>query len=487
MKRAIYGILVALAIATLAAMFSVVWLVWFVLTMVSVGIFRWKALPETGRRLFALVLVLLLFSTMWFVGAVPTHFDRSAAESRLPLVASRVSAPPAAYLSADAAPPLDDLGQARLEFRREIFRLRAQSNSVERALSLKATADKAIDYGHNIKLEIKDLLDAKAALVGALSGRKLESIQQLDETKTALNSFLRESEERLAEQKTVADVRRQLTDFRLQSPKKSVDDVNDSMLRLEAALNRIGKEFIGTELKMDALNRVKLQESANTLVRDEVISLSSRTFPLRKIDASEWLLARDPDAITQKLLVYFEDAESAAKTPDDPREISVSPGITKVTLIKRTVVPARLTDLPTNLRLFTFQYFLLKWPTAFPAKLRLTMDLSKSNLGDAYPYAIDTLADAPIRQIRLPADSLFSASVEFKPRKEGGDDVLEATSALMPSYFLTHNYVWVELMPNNILFRNNAVQQWKQYLFPENLFAALSVMVLAAIMAFVIA
>ena len=487
MNRAIYGILGALAIAVLAAMFSVVWLVWFVLTMVAVGIFRWNALPKTGRRLFASVLVLLLFSTMWFIGAAPTHFDRSAAESRLPFVASRISAPPAAYLGADSAPPLDDLGQARLEFRREIFRLRAQSNSVERALSLKATADKVIDYGHSIKLEIKDLLDAKTALAGALSGRKLESIQKLDETKTSLDLFLREFEERLNEQKTVSDVRRLLTDFRLQSPKKSVDDVNDSMLRLEAALNRLGKEIIGAGLRTDALNRVKLQESTDTLIRDEVISLTSRAIPLRKIDASEWLLARDPDTITQDLLVYFEDAESAARKPDDPREISVSPGIGKVTLIKRTVVPARLTDLPTYLRLFTFRYFLLKWPTTFPAKLRLSIDLSKSNLGDAYPYAVDTLADAPIQQIRLPSRSLFSAGVEFKPRNEGEDDVLEPTATLTPSYFLTHNYIWVELMPSNIFFRNNAVQQWKQYLFPENLVAALSVMVLAAIIALVIA
>jgi hypothetical protein len=479
MKRVVFGTAMSVVFAVVVASLSLVWLVWFVATMLAVAIYRWKLLPEAGRKLAAVLMALCLVAVMWLVGAAPTHLDPgSSAQTRLPLVSSRMGAPPA-YVDAQNTPQLDELAQAREDLRREVFRLRAQSNAVEAALSLKGIADGAIAYLRSAEIPTDDLLNAKRSLNDALASRKLDSVAKLDQTKADLDAFLDQAEVKMANEPTVSGARRLLTDFLLQAREKSIDDVNDSMLQLEDALNRVAKSVIGDELQVATLYRVRLDESSNTLVREELISISARKFPLKTIDASELLLDRGADAITQDLLVYFGDDEAGARSPADVHHIPIRAGIEKVTLLKRTVVPAGLTELATKFRLTSFRYFLLKWPSAFAAKLRVVLDLSPAKLSPVYPYSIETSTDALIKEIRLPKYSLFNAGIAYKtPRREGEEDVLETEEPLRPAYFLTHNSIWVELMPDSIAFRNKPVQEWKQYLFPENLAAALVVMAL---------
>lgn len=486
MKK-IITIVAGVVSAPLLGALNVIWLIWFLATVASVAILRWAALPEKARKVVGSLVLLVLILMMGVVGTEPTHFDqRSATQSRLPIVGPYISSPPAEYARASLQPPLDDLGQTQETFRREVFRLRAQSNAVELALSLKVTADGAIDYGQNAKIQINDLLDHKAALLRALENRKLDSLKRLDETKAALDEFLQQSEDAMARETTAAGARRALTAFRLAAPQKSIDDVNDHVLRLEQALDRIGKDIIGNELSQGQRNRIRLDEPSRTIVRDELVSFSIGKFAVKEIDASEWMLSHDPEAISQEqLLVYFGDNEAEAKQPDDIHHIPIRPGINKVGLIKRTVVPSGLTELP-SLRFVSFRYFLWKWPNSFPAKLRLLVDLSSVKLSEAYPYSIETNRNAPITELRLPVDSLFNTIFAFTaPRREGVEDVFAPpdSEALTPSYFLTHNFIWVELMPDSFLFRNKLIQEWKPYLFYENLVAAIAVMSFGALLA----
>jgi hypothetical protein len=481
------GIAVALGLIAVAllALFNVAWSVLVVLTAVLVWMLIYVTAPK--RKAVALVGLAAIGLIMWRIGAAPAHLGAlSGASTRLPWIGTVITPPPEAYAQATESPQLDEMDQFKEDFRREVFRLGAQANAVELALDLKGAADRALDFARDAKVESGDLLDAKASFGQALERRKLDDLKSLDETKATLQSFLAEFQKRMAVVANAKEMARLLVDFRLQSRQKGIDDVNDSMRRLEESLNRIARDVIGAELKVEAYNRIRVLEKKDALLREELIVFATRNVALRAIDATELMLVTDPDAAAQELLVFFGDNEAGAEKPSDIRRIPIRRGVTKVTLVKRTVVPAKIARLSTPLRLYPFSYVLLRWPTSFAPKLRLTLDLTSANLSDAYPYSIEASTNAPISELWIPAYSLFNASIAFKNQIRFGEEhILTPDPALMPAYFLTHNHVWLELVPDSILFRNKLVQDQKEYLFPENWVGALCVMAAGAVIALI--
>jgi len=486
MKKTIVAILVVVIFIMGAALFSLVWAAWFVLSFVAVWIWRFAGFLGAWRKFLATATLLVLFLLMWRAGGVPGHMNiGSAAESRLPWGISKLTAPPDDYLTANRPSVLDEVAQAKEEFRQAVFRLRAQGNSVERALSLKASSDKVITYSQSANLSIKEVLDAKRAVDESLQKRKLNSVADLRQTKDNLERFLKEAEIEMQKKRTAEQAQEFLTDFRLRALTKSIDDVNDHMLRLESALNQLQREAVNRDMRVDVLYTVQLDEQANQLIRQQKDSVSVTNLGLKRLDASELLLDQEAGSIEQAIFAVYGDDPKYAVKVTNPQQIPIQPGVKRVTLFKRTVVHAGLSDLPASLRLPTFRYFLLKWPPPSAVKLRATLDLSSTNGPDEFPFAFDLMTDKPIKEVRIPANAFFSASHTFNPpRREGDEDVLESDQ-LSPSYFSTQNYIWIELMPKSQVFRNSTVQSWKEYLFAENLTAALVVMSVGVLCAIV--
>ncbi len=485
MKRAVKFAITLAVLVAIAITFSVVWAVLLVLAAITIGISQWKGLPGTAKTLAVTVLALAIVGVIWYMGAAPSHYDPgSAAASRLPGVTRLAGGVPEDHAAADRDPPFDELAQARNAFQGDVFKLRSQANAVDQVLSLRAATDDVVRFRQGLNLELSGLLDAKKAVDDALQRSELTTIEQLKAKQLALETFLKDAERAMKLKRTASEARDYLTQFRLQTIARALEDVSDRKTNLESVLNSYSKQTIDSDMHLTVVQTARLNETANELEREQVVSLSVGRLGVKEIDASELLLDHDPGEIRYDLRVAYGDSISEARQPENPRTIFVRPGVKKITLIRTSVIPAGLKDLPTGLRVWPFRYFLVKWLPLAPIKLRTVLDLSAAKGPASAPYVFEVPSDAPVESIRLPANSFYAASFGFKaPRREGSEDVLEPDRELKPSEFAVRSHIWIELMPDSIVFRNAVVQGKKEYFFPENAVAAITVVVLGAIWA----
>ena len=418
---------------------------------------------------------------------LPAHVNqRSSAISRLPLIGERLSSVPLAYETANRTPPFDELKQRREELRAAARKVRGQKATVGRAMKLVDAADAAMDLGKAQEQSVRDIVGAKRALAEALDKRELGSAEARRAITDGLEKYVGTAEARMAAVSTATAAVDVIDDFRGNLKKVSVDDINDQMLALEDAIGRLTRDTIGADVRIGGDTRLRLDEQADRIEQRQVIEWSTSKFPLRSIDASEWMLDRDPAALSETLSVFFGRAADAAEgTPvSDPRDIPIASGIRHVTLVKRTLWKAEITELPSSLRRASFRYFLLKLPPPSTIKLRATLDLSTAKGPDRFPYAVDFATNLPVSEMRLPANALFASNFSFEaPRREGAEDAFKPRDALTPAYFQSHENLWIELMPEEPAFRNAAVQKGKDLFFTENLLAALAAAVAGLLLA----
>lgn len=460
---------------------------WFVVATVVAWIAKKATDFEKWRRPVALLICLaLLVVWPWQVWRSKGSEPRSIASSSLPVHEDGAEAALAAVRSANLTPQLDELALRKEELGRDVFKLRAQANSVERALALKATADRLIASAQSANQPITEVIDAKRAVDEALEKRGLDSGEALKSRKQALEGFLQDALARAGALKDERQAQDFLTDFRLRAPKVAIDDVNDRMLKLESAIMQLRRDAITKDIAVASEFSAKVDPAGKRLVRELVVTLTSSNLDLQDIDASELLLLAEPAALEQTLRVGFGSDSNETRVVRIARSIPVAPGIKTVRLVLETVVGLDVKPVPTPYRIsqLGFPSFTLKWPAPRAVKLRTSVDLSKSGGPDQFPFAFDLNSDARIATVKIPANALFMSTYSFKgSHREAEFDVLESNDDLKPSYFALHNHLYFELLPDTALARNSVVQGWKNFLFPENLAATIAVALLAAVIA----
>jgi len=474
-------ILSGLAVLAIVALFSVVWVGVFVLTLIAVGVWKFQMLPEGVRKAVASVVIIGVLVGLVLAGLAPNPGNPgSAARSRVPGLAAVVGIPPADYAAAARPPAFDEKGEFRQEFHRLVFELQTQRDAVERALSLQTLADRVIAYGRTQNMALKDLIDAKRAVDESLDRQKLHSVTDLQRRLADFDGFIARME-RTSLTVPLSEAQRFFTDFRLQARTISLADVHDATSRLENVLNQLQRQVVGNDVKVETRLGIDLNEQADGLVREQIVAILPTKVKVKIVDASELTLGLDTGSGTNEIFVSYEDPR-IGKPPSNIKRIPVLAGVKVVTITRRNTGPAELKELPTRLRLWPFKYFLVSWPAPTAVKLRAILDLSDVGGPPEFPYTFDVPVDAPIREIRVPAASHYASSYTFKtPRREGPEDVLEPETELRPAYFLTNRHIWVELLPAALVFRNSTVQGWKNYLFPENLVAGVVVMFLGGL------
>jgi hypothetical protein len=472
----------------IAVSFSLVWAVVLVVAAVTVGISKWKVLSPDKRKTVAAFLGLLIIVGIWVMGRAPSHLDPgSAASSRLPGINQLLGSIPADHLAANQDPPFDELTQTQAAFQKDVFKLRADANSVDQILELREATDSVVRQMEGPKLDVSRLLDAKKAVEEAMQKYELGTSEEIDAKQAALEKFLKAAEDGMKGANTATEAKRMLKQFRLGTIAKGLEVVSDRKIVFENVLSDYYRQIVDKHMTLVVRQTAQLNEESNEIEREQVVSLSMGGLAVNQIDASELLIDHDPEEIRCGLLVAYGDNVSGARPADNPKTISVHPGIKTITLIRTSVIPAGLKDLPTGLRVWPFRYFLVKWLPLAPVKLRARLDLSSSGGPTNVPYVFEVPSNAPIEAIRLPANAFYAASYPFKaPRREGSEDALEPDGELKPSDFATRSYIWIELMPNSLVFRNSLVQSKKEYFFPENAAAASTVAVVGALWALAI-
>lgn len=156
------GLIATLLGVVLSALGGAVLAGWFVLAT-AVAWFAKKAVDlQSWRRPVVLLLCLVVLVAwplrVWRAASTEPH---SIASSSLPLEAEGAEAALAAVRTANLTPQLDELALLKEELNRDVFKLRAQANSVERALALKATSDRLISFAQGANQSITEVIDAK--------------------------------------------------------------------------------------------------------------------------------------------------------------------------------------------------------------------------------------------------------------------------------------------------------------------------------------
>ncbi len=472
MKRGL-AIVVLFLVAAALAVYSFV-LCAFLVAAVCV-ILAFKYTSPAWLKVVLCFASALLVAGVWQAGKTPAHVnDRSSVESRLPWVGPVVSAVPEAYRVANDTPQPDPLQQAREELRAKIQQLRKQSNVVRRALAAKDAADVVVEYGekHQPRLDTKPIGDARDGIDKAVRELGLDSANYKrfqDKTEEMLQSAERAMRE-ATDAKTIENL---LDDLRLDAVTKSAGSVESQLRSLDLAVANFERNDVDADLTRSFSHALTFDETHDRLIREEWVGIASRGALLRQLDASD--LMSDVDATNPATLrvVYGPNPSlQNANEVVDAARIAIPRGITQVTLVKRVVVPAGVQELPSALRLARFRYFTFTWPVPLPTRIRATVDLQDRGGPGAAPYSFEVPVNSPIAQVRVPADALFASSYALgAPQREGREDVFRPVD-LSPSYFQTHESVWVELMPDHVAFRNSLVQGHRELLFPENLLAS---------------
>jgi hypothetical protein len=475
------------------------WTALLVLTGAAIAIFKWKRLPEFGRRIAGVLLLAGLVATLFFAGFGDAHYNAgSSTHSRIPGLTFVLGSTPAEYGKANVQPPPDPQAELRLQLQKKIFALRSQRDAAARAVRLMDQATEVVSR-HRDTTDVSAVAAAKQEVFQTLASLELSSVEALEARTAKLDALLAVMEARLTATEPLAD--RDYTDLSLQSTTVSFEPLADAVGKLDDALNALVKGVVEQRLTPAISARGTFDEAAGlpgaesgatenqkgTFTRDLVVALRWKDLRVVELDPSELMLDKEPGALRHELYYSYPPNATLTRVNEGER-IRVNAGVTSVVLLRRTVTSLSSKRLASRLRASQFSYFMFDWPSLMPnQRLRATVSLPERDASLEFPIVLKLTDDPRIEAVIVPRNSFFGSSYSFaKGQQMGTQDELLAGEDLRPSYFLTHGPVWVELLPRSWIARNALVQRSKQFLFLENAGIGLVVMFFGVVWAMVV-
>ncbi len=471
------GIGSSLVSLALAYAFGLIWAVLLAGSVLAGWVLRWRNTPAVKVVVTGLAL-LVLGALYWAGGFLPDPTDLpTAAESRLPVLGPVASDVPAGIASANEVPKSTPLVDYR--FDEDAARILSGARRVERTESLifAATSVASAPAAKESSLDVSKLIGAIDALTDSVEEAELGSSEEIRGRVKELKTFLIEERRKLLGPDTTLFDRE---DFLRRARQLSMHPIPLHMTSVENELQEFGEQVVGSKLEVDQWLRAELKEKEGELWLERVVSIETGGLDLTSIDASDLVSTNIIREMRQEFLRDYDGLEQPQQLSDDEvAQIPVRKGVQSVQLVSRIVIPDSVQSMPRRLRAVAIPYFLLRWPNPLSKTLWMTVDLSSQELPELFPYGIKLDSTVPIREIRVPDHSFFSASYGFDVRTEADYDVLEPKNELAPSYFQTHKSLRVELLPR--FFRNALVQRFRYYLYTENLVTGLIILFAGAI------
>lgn len=434
----------------------------------------WRKSPEVkALPPFILAIVVLI---LFFADYLPRSGDE--------MTYSRVYIPIAGELSPEADYVIEaaDIPHSEviynMEFEELYFTHLAHAREVEEAGIL---LSKALDIaeslrtkGNVISVELDDLDSAIDNLDSSLRNRF--PTLGLDEIRAAISSLEGYLNRSLKQYRELPSEDRLdfLKNFYLQLLEYSLEAEYHDMIILQDKLNDVLDQATTSLVESDSSLKAIYNESAREWELEERITISTpETIKLTLIDASELRLESEIKDLEQQLYLSYGDPTDVVSI-QNPSLISPNPYAPNVVIINRMLIEATDGVVSTRFRPTSIKYILLRWPTPFPANLGLVMDLSEYDLPWEHSYNLTLERDIPIKQVELPEYSYFASGMQFERKHTGELDILKPSKGdIRPSDFRTRNHIWIELLPDSIIFRNPLVQKYKEFLIFENAFVGL--------------
>jgi len=438
----------------------------------------WKIAFFKSLRKFLILALLLLFVLLAITEYLPSgEAPHSLAQLRLQGL-KQLTVPPFYIEKANEPPPSDPVDDLRADFRQGLVKETLYATVAEDAHTFMHSARGVLITlrQKNDGRDLDRLSQAIDSLEKVLDTHGFKALPDVREKVAKRKAEIEKANTEIGERRDLQEVRDYARNFYIRSTDLKLDQIFEKVVAVQAALNALVKVTVS----MNVEGGVSLDEigecgfSKGKVVYDEMITLQVEEGTLKKADVSNLLLETRYKGYTQDMLyAYHPTASPTRYTPEgSDQHIDFKNGTRNVILYNRIEECGRVhtAPVPVWLRLGHIRSFLIRWPEPYPSKIKLVLDLSEIGLPREYPVIVDMKRDFPIRSISLPANAFIAASESFPPpQRYDAFDVLEPKD-LTPGFFQTHNYIWVEYLPSP--FRFSKVQEYKTYLFNENLVGA---------------
>ena len=198
-----------------------------------------------------------------------------------------------------------------------------------------------------------------------------------------------------------------------------------------------------------------------------------------KIDPTSLLDAARERGLGDVQLLWAPDAVTALKPPP----IEVPDGSSSIALVTEWTVKDAVVDSCRRLSVWAFEGVSIAIPPGYRATIR--GEVVPTGKTEPVPVAVQVTADNLLRELRVPAYSLFVPSVPVQisdPVGANADEQVLTLQTPINAASLSDQPLWIEMLPKRL--RHGFVQQHRQQLFPANVWVSLIVFGLAGLASF---
>jgi len=478
MKKFVWGVWLAIVILglILGILYNYLWPVIIILSIIIGLIVLWSSRKTKWVQvIFFLILIILVIFLVKSDFYPKSGSLKSYSEFHIPLLA-RLLSNGADYIEISGSyPPDEDMEKERFE--QSCFQYMSQARSSEHSGILISEARKILNALRKMEEKNIDLSKLSSAIeeLDRVIKSRFSSLTDLRSKVRDLETFLDSSRAKRSQMKAdeLADFEK---DFKLQVLHYSLESEYGHMEKLLYELDNSISQVLSSKISVGSTLSTKLNEESNNWILEETISITPNpSIALTRIDVSELKLETKIKQFNQEIAIYYEDPKDSRIKEE--MSFAVNRDAPQVFVKNQFSIPANINELSTSFKPANMKYTLLRWPNPFPVKLKLSLDLTKLELAEEYTHFVVLERDNPIETIELPEYSYYTSAYEFKRIHRSNSDILVTSSKeLRPSYFRTHNNIWLELLPENYLFRNPIIQKYKEMIISENLLTLLTIL-----------
>lgn len=448
----------------------------FVSFILSLIIF-YKFRKSNSAKFILISCIVIPFGIIIFTGNYPkSNSLETYSKTKIPLTNYRL-ANSGRYDYLNRIPPKQK-NIEKTEFDKKYFELISHAKYVEYAGNLinqSRQLKNKLQENNPDDIELKKLHQDLESLEESIRNDNLDDLVKIRRKVDKLNTFL-DSSKNVLENIQLSEKEDFDKNFNLRILSFSLEEQYDKMKKLQVTQNAILKEITKNIIYPEVSLHAELLEENNFFVwnlKEEITFSVPYEISVKKIDISPLILESRIRDIRQEIFYYYDNDSTKAYAPDS-LSIYVNPEIQKIVITNNLIIRDSVRFCSPKEKYNKLRYTQFRWPSPFPVLLRVKLNLKNIGLSENYDYYCELSRENKIDKIVLPKHSYYTSGFSFKRTYSNQKDILYSEGeTLEPKYFRRYNNLWIELLPDNLFFRNPLIQRFKAFLIADNLISEL--------------
>jgi hypothetical protein len=430
------------------------------------------SLMKVNKRVasvFVVFIALLVIFVWTTAGFLPKRDLQTY--SKLPEWAQLAAGTDSIPLQVGLSSPDDSLARIT-EFRLIAFErarvYRGLSNVIEEVENARRLRDAILKS----KSQVQDL----SSLTGWIEGLNqvvTEQFKNIDSAESAVNAasgFIVESVEAF-DKSPLVEMDRRKKDFLLRLNQFHLEGMVDRAKGLQTEVTRLVDQVLANQIKSSYSANSELDEINQQWVTIETYEFEfSAPGIFRNLDVRELLLENQLGNLSRTITCHDGDG----------RELLLRNAVAQIPINSTRLRVDCQTRIIADLQSMSSPYVPIpmlrttfNWRGLFPTTIWFSAELSNFGVETNCSYGLEIAKIENLESIRLPLNSVYACAATVEIDRSGGLDCLKLNEGPAASYLKEHQSFWIEMLPDNICFRNFIMQKGKSFLVSENALAAL--------------